>query len=176
MPSYVAFLRAINLGARRKFPKDAIRASVEGAGFTDVETYLNTGNVRLGSPMRSRARVEATLEKAFLADRGFEVPTIGFPTAEIAQVAADAATLTSPTLARHYIYLLKDPLTPEVIDRIEQSARDGHRALVRDRACHVLLGAGYQQGQVDPLNVARHLGVATNRNLNVLATLARKWC
>ena len=30
MPSYVAFLRAINLGATRKFPKDDIRAAVEG--------------------------------------------------------------------------------------------------------------------------------------------------
>ena len=28
MPTYVAFLRAINLGATRKFPKDAIKAAI----------------------------------------------------------------------------------------------------------------------------------------------------
>ena len=43
MATYIAFLRAINLGATRKFPKDAIKASVEAAGGTDVETYINTG-------------------------------------------------------------------------------------------------------------------------------------
>ena len=78
MPTYVAFLRAINLGATRKFPKDAIKAAAEKAGFTDVETYINTGNLRVTTRMRSRAKVEAALEKAFLEDRGFEVPTIAF--------------------------------------------------------------------------------------------------
>lgn len=78
MATYVAFLRAINLGAKRKFPKDAIVAAVEAAGFTEVETYINTGNVRFDTTMRSRAKIEAALEEAFLADRGFEVPTIVF--------------------------------------------------------------------------------------------------
>ena len=50
VPTYAAFLRAINLGATRKFPKDAIKAAVEGAGMTDVETYINTGNVRFTTP------------------------------------------------------------------------------------------------------------------------------
>jgi uncharacterized protein (DUF1697 family) len=49
VPTYVAFLRAINLGAKGKFPKAAIIRAVEAAGFTDVETYINTGNVRFDS-------------------------------------------------------------------------------------------------------------------------------
>ncbi|MGH3307430.1 MAG: DUF1697 domain-containing protein, partial [Nocardioides sp.] len=83
MPTYVAFLRAINLGPTRKFPKDAIKAAAEKAGFTDVETYINTGNLRVTTKMRSRAKVEEALEKAFLDDRGFEVPTIAFTPAEV---------------------------------------------------------------------------------------------
>ena len=47
MPAYIAFLRAINLGATRTFPQDAIRTATEAAGASDVETYINTGNVRL---------------------------------------------------------------------------------------------------------------------------------
>ena len=45
MPTYVAFLRAINLGPNRKFAKADIVAATEAAGGTDVETYINTGNV-----------------------------------------------------------------------------------------------------------------------------------
>ena len=45
MPTYVAFLRAINLGSTRKFPKAAIVRACENAGFTEVETYINSGNV-----------------------------------------------------------------------------------------------------------------------------------
>ena len=36
--TYVAFLRAINLGATRKFPKDAIVASARAAGFEATST------------------------------------------------------------------------------------------------------------------------------------------
>ncbi|MCY7395437.1 MAG: DUF1697 domain-containing protein [Nocardioides sp.] len=57
-------MRAIDLGARRRFPKDAIRAAVQGAGCTGVETYLNTGNVRLTTSLRSTAKVEALLQDA----------------------------------------------------------------------------------------------------------------
>ncbi|MCW2797304.1 DUF1697 domain-containing protein, partial [Nocardioides sp.] len=76
MATYIAFLRAINLGPTRKFAKADIIAAVEATGGTDVATYINTGNVRFDSTMRSRARIEETLEKAFLESRGFEVPTI----------------------------------------------------------------------------------------------------
>ena len=90
VPAYVAFLRAINLGPTRKFPKAAIVEAVEDCGFTDVETYINTGNVRFRCSLRSRAKVEQALEKSFRKHAGFEVPTIVFTPAELRQVAADA--------------------------------------------------------------------------------------
>jgi uncharacterized protein (DUF1697 family) len=177
MPTYIAFLRAINLGPKRKFPKADIVAATEAAGATDVETYINTGNVRLTTPLRSRARVESALEKAYLAQTGFAVPTIAFTPAELAAVAADADELTRPDLQRHYLYLLKDE--PDA-DRVAALlAREGvtDRVVVRGRAAHLLHGAEYQAGGVDPWGIEKALGVvATNRNLNVVTTLAQKWC
>ncbi len=96
MPTYVAFLRAINLGATRKFPKADIIAATEAAGGTDVATHINTGNVLLTTSLRSRAKVEAALEAAYEADRGFAVPTIVFTPAELRQIAADADELARP--------------------------------------------------------------------------------
>ncbi|WP_228484673.1 DUF1697 domain-containing protein [Microbacterium cremeum] len=177
MPTYVAFLRAINLGANRKFPKDDIRRAVEGVGFTDVETHINTGNVRFSTPMRSRAKIEAALESAFLADRGFEVPAIVYSIAEFAEIARDADRLSgeNPGLARHYVYLMKDELPDETVARIAALKTDAGEMVVRGRAAHALLRPGYEAGTVDPLGAAKLLGVATNRNLNVVTTLAQKW-
>lgn len=176
--TYLAFLRAINLGAKRVFPKDDIRRVVEAAGFTDVETHINTGNVRFSTPMRSRARIEAALESAFAADRGFDVPTIVYSTAEFAEIARDAERLSAenPGLARHYVYLMKDELPAATVARIAELATDAGEMVVRGRAAHALLRPGYEAGTVDPLGAAKLLGVATNRNLNVVTTLARKWC
>src|ERR687895_789041 len=58
MATYLGFLRAINLGPNRRFPKAAIVAATEAAGFRDVATHIASGNVRFDTTMRSRARIE----------------------------------------------------------------------------------------------------------------------
>jgi len=178
MATYLAFLRAINLGRNRKFPKDDIRRVVTGAGFGDAETHINTGNVRFTTSLRSRARIEDTLERAFLADRGFDVPTIVFSTAEFRAIATDAAELTAarPGLARHYVYLLKCEPDPVAQAAVEATSSPVGDMVVRGRAAHALLMPGYQDGIVDPLGAARLLGVATTRNATVVAAIAQKWC
>ena len=175
MATYLAFLRAINLGANRKFPKAAIVEAVEGAGCTEVQTYINTGNVRFATTLRSRARIEGLLEKAFLDRAGFEVPTIVYTPAELAAVAEDAAELHGPDVARHYVYLLKAEPERDRVTALEERAAGA--VVVRNRAAHLLLGPDHPTGTVDPFGVEKALGVtATNRNLNVVTTLARTWC
>ena len=91
MPTYVAFLRAINLGPNRKFAKAAIVEAVEDCGFTDVETYINTGNVRFDrvDEVAGQGRGRRW-SRSFRKHAGFEVPTIVFTPAELKQIAADA--------------------------------------------------------------------------------------
>src|SRR5262245_19131226 len=100
MPTYIAFLRAINIG-KRKFAKGAIVAACEAVGCTDVETYINTGNVRVTTPLRSRAKVEAALEDAFAEAAGFDVPTIVLTPKELTAVAAYAEKVGRDHDARH---------------------------------------------------------------------------
>lgn len=97
MPAYVAFLRAINLGARRKFPKPDLIRVVEETGAVDLAVHLNTGNVLLTSRQRSPEAVARTLEAAFVTDRGFEVPTVVVTLDQLRQVAADAAQMAGLT-------------------------------------------------------------------------------
>lgn len=176
MATHIAFLRAINLGAKRKFPKASIVAAAESAGFADVATYINTGNVRLTTTMRSRAKIEAAFERACEEHAGFDVPVIVFSPAELAEVAAEAERLTTPDLERHYIYLLKSAPEAKAITTLEARSDGANRVVVRGRAAHVLLGPGYTAGSVDPYSVEKSLGVvATNRNVKVVTTLARMW-
>lgn len=178
MATYLAFLRAINLGSTRVFPQADIRRAVAETGFENAETHINTGNVRFESRMRSRAKIEHALEQTFARDRGFEVPTIVYSAAEFAAVAHETQRLHDehPGLARHYVYLLKDELSGDDRRSVEETATDSGAMVVRGRAAHALLRPGYENGRVDPLGAARLLGVATNRNHTVIRTLAQKWC
>jgi uncharacterized protein (DUF1697 family) len=175
MATYIAFLRAINLGATRKFPKDAIKASVEAAGGTNVETYINTGNVRFDSTLRSRAKVEEALERAFLEDRGFEVPTIVFTPQELAEIAEDAKRFGDGHAGRHYVSLLKQAPSAAAVARLDELSTAEEFARVGGRAVHLLLGEQYHTAKLTNAAIEKELGVATNRNLTVIRTLAERW-
>jgi uncharacterized protein (DUF1697 family) len=172
--TYIGFLRAINLGATRKFPKASIIAAVEAAGFTDVATHINTGNVRFDTPMRSRARIEAALEEAFAAEAGFEVPTIVFTQKELREIAEHAASFGHG--GRHYVSLLKETPSAAAVRKLEESSTTDEVAKVGGRAVHLLIGANYHEAKLTNAVVEKALGVATNRNLTVIRTLAEKWC
>jgi uncharacterized protein (DUF1697 family) len=174
MPTYVAFLRAINVG-KRMFAKGAIVQACEDAGFTDVETYINTGNVRVTTPLRSRAEVEARLEKAFRRAAGFDVPTIVFTPEELSQIAADAEELAGGHDGLRYVSLLKEAPAAAAVADLQDAGKEGERAEVRGRAAHLLLGKDYHTARLTNAVVERHLGVATNRNVKVIRTLAEKW-
>ena len=177
MPSYVAFLRAINLGPTRKFPKDAIRAAVESTGCTGVETYINTGNVLLSTRMRSRAKVESALEAAFLADRGFAVPTIAFTPAELRDIVADVDELWAEygEPKAHAVTLFKEPPTTAAVAAVE--ALDlGDVPVVRGRAAHVLLRENFHESKVLSSKEFAALGKGTARYAKVIREITARWC
>lgn len=184
MSTWVAFLRAINLGRTRKFPKDDIAAATEAAGFTGVATHINTGNVRLETRMRSRARIEEALERAYRERTGFEVPTICLTVAELRRVVEDAAGLADrlPQGGTHYVSLLKgEPDETAVAALADLAAGRGEGAgaavvLPPSRAVHLLVPDPYHSAQLTNAEVERVLGVSTNRNLRVLGALVEKWC
>ena len=75
MPSYVAFLRAVNVSGR--FVKMAeLRAALEAARFTDVATYIQSGNVFVRTPLRSVRAASAELSRVLTQWAGFDVRAI----------------------------------------------------------------------------------------------------
>ena len=69
MARYVALLRGINVGGKNAVPMPALKASFEDAGFREVRTYIQSGNVVFDAPSASQAdltrRIEGILRKAF---------------------------------------------------------------------------------------------------------------
>lgn len=171
--TWIAFLRAINLGATRKFPKASIIGAVEAAGGTEVETYINTGNVRFEHPIEDREAMELALEKAFEEASGFAVPTICLTPVELTEVARTAEGLAHA--GKHYISLLKEEPAADAVEALLARATDAERLHVSGRGVHLLLGEDYHTAKLSNATVEKVLGVATNRNVTVIAELARRW-
>jgi uncharacterized protein (DUF1697 family) len=69
MPRYVALLRGVNVGGKNAVPMPALKAAFEDAGFQDVATYIQSGNVLFTAPASGQAdlarRIEQMIRKAF---------------------------------------------------------------------------------------------------------------
>lgn len=62
MQRYVVLLRGINVGGKNKLPMADLRASLFDEGFTEVVTYIQSGNVLLSSSLPAKA-VSETIER-----------------------------------------------------------------------------------------------------------------
>lgn len=70
---YLALLRGINVGGKSKVEMGRLKQMFERLGFTNVKTYINSGNVIF----RSNTMPDlAMIERAIQADFGFAVPVL----------------------------------------------------------------------------------------------------
>jgi uncharacterized protein (DUF1697 family) len=154
-----------------------LRQALEDAGFEDVETHIQTGNVRFRTRLRSKAKVVAALEKAMLADRGFEVPVVLLTPAELVAVRDEAEELAGGrALKGHYVALLADKPEAGGAEALEGRSDDGEEVRVGARAVHLLLTSKpYHEARTGNAEVEARLGVATTRNLTVITKLSEKW-
>jgi uncharacterized protein (DUF1697 family) len=63
--SYVALLRGINVGGKNLIPMAQLRECFERMGFSDVTTYIQSGNVLFWAAEVDESAVEERLAKAF---------------------------------------------------------------------------------------------------------------
>ncbi|HEX6756156.1 MAG TPA: DUF1697 domain-containing protein [Mycobacteriales bacterium] len=76
MPTWVALLRAVNLGRVNKVSMPVLREALTEAGFTNVRTYVQSGNIVLDSPMRSAAKVGAAVGGVVHERFGVDTPVV----------------------------------------------------------------------------------------------------
>ena len=86
MPKYVAFLRAINVGGHT-VKMDQLRKLFEAIGFTNVETFIASGNVIFDSKTKSAVALERKIESHLEKALGYKVATFLRTTAELASIA-----------------------------------------------------------------------------------------
>jgi uncharacterized protein (DUF1697 family) len=86
MPKYVAFLRAINVGGHT-VTMDYLRRLFEAMKFSNVETFIASGNVIFDSTSKSANALERKIGDYLQETLGYEVATFVRSTSEVADVA-----------------------------------------------------------------------------------------
>lgn len=87
MSRYAAFLRGMNLGNRR-ITNDELRSHFVALGFSDVGTFLASGNVVFNAEAESPLEIEGRIEEGLAEALGYEVPTFVRTAEAVREIAA----------------------------------------------------------------------------------------
>ena len=87
MVRYIAFLRGINVGGHR-VKMDRLRELFEELGFSDVTTFIASGNVIFTGQSTDPAALEREIERHLEQQLGYEVATFIRSPSELAAIAA----------------------------------------------------------------------------------------
>lgn len=106
---HVALLRGINVGGNNKIRMMELAAAFRDAGYDEVSTYINSGNVLFSAATRPEpATLEALISDAFSLDIAVLVRTH----AEIAEVVASAPEEFDDPEVRPDVWFLRPGLSP----------------------------------------------------------------
>jgi uncharacterized protein (DUF1697 family) len=164
MPVYVVLLRAVNVGGRGRLPMAELAAMCTAEGYTDVATYIASGNVVFHSEA-TPAAIGRGLGKRLAAYAGKPVGLHVRTAAEIAAVLA-ANPFPQAPLNRIMAVFLPGPPPPDTLAAVRGQKDEVIELGRREIYVHYANGVG-QSKLVIP--AAKD---ATARNLNTVARLA----
>jgi uncharacterized protein (DUF1697 family) len=163
MTTYAAFLRAVNVGGTGKLPMSELRAMCETLGFSNVRTYIASGNVVLDSTLAERT-VKAKLEQALEEYAGKPVGVLVRTGAELAAVLAGNPFESAAPNQTVVIFL--DAAPPQnVLENVSGQKSEEIRIGKRELYVHYAHGIGQSKLKI-PLAAG-----GTARNMNTVAKL-----
>lgn len=166
MDTFIALLRAVNVGGTGKLPMEDLRALCATAGFRDVRTYIASGNVVLRCA-KTEAQVKKALEAALHEYAGKPVGVLVRSPAQMRAVLEANPFADSPSNRVHAIFLddapPADALTQARHQRSERIAL-GKREIYIDYAD--------ADGMRDSKLQIPAAKAGTARNMNTVAKLA----
>src|SRR5262245_56897734 len=164
MTTFVALLRAVNVGGTGKLPMDDLRVLCGEAGFAKVRPFIASGNV-IFSSRKSENQVKAALVASLEEYAGKKVVVLVRTAAEMAEVSASNPFPDAP--AKWTVAIFLDVPPPR--DTLDQVAgRKDERIVLGEREIYVHYGEGMGKSKLR-IPAAK---AGTARNMNTVAKLA----
>jgi uncharacterized protein (DUF1697 family) len=170
---YAVLLRAVNVGGNNKVPMARLRELAEELGYTDVATYLQSGNLVVSAAAKKASDVETAVADSIRHDLGVDVAVMVRSRKELAAVIAgnpfgDFANDPKRLLVN---FLAAQPAAAklDVLDREEFAPE---RFEFGDRCIYQWFPDGVGRSKLATAPWDRRLGVrGTGRNWRTVTTL-----
>ncbi len=164
MTSYVALLRAVNVGGTGKLPMSELKAMCEAVGLEHVRTYIASGNVLFNSRLGEKS-ISKTLKQR-LADYASKPVGVLVRTAdEMAEVLAENPFSEEP--GNRVVAIFLDS-APAAVALKKVTGKKNERLALGRREIYVHYGDGMADSRLW-IPAAKD---GTSRNINTVTKLA----
>ena len=175
MPTYTAFLRAINVGGHT-VKMDRLRALLEEAGLERVSTFIASGNVIFESGEKA-ATLERAIARHLEKALGYEVGVYLRTPGELALVATHPPFTAGEvaSAATVYVCFLPKSASDQVVEAVAALGTPTQVLRVHGRELYWLCHTKISESDVDDRALGKALGMPmTMRNLNTVRRILAK--
>ena len=164
MPAFVALLRAVNVGGTGKLPMSELKAMCEAEGYTQVQTYIASGNVVFATKS-SATKIKAALESRLQHYAGKPVEVVVRTAAEMNDVLK-ANPFPDAAPNRVIVHFLNESPPSDALHKIKGQKDELMHLGQREIYVH------YGEGMGSSKLVIPAAKSGTGRNMNTVAKLA----
>ena len=178
MITHLALLRGINVSGHNMIKMDALQKMLENMGFTNVITYIQSGNVFVTSKEEDAATVGFKIKQEIFKVFGYDVPTI-----VIAQNDLENCLVNNPFLKEKevdhkklYVAFISKELRSENINDLKISQFKPDEASIDANKIFIKYAVGAGKTRLDQKYIEKKLNVtATIRNWNSVSQLLKMY-
>lgn len=170
----IALLRGINVGGKNKLPMTVLAAMFTKAGCTEVQTYIQSGNVVFKTAAGADRKIAAAVSKAIQAQCHLTVPVVVRTGAQMAAVLNANPFLRKSVPAESlHVMFLGDAPAAALVAGLEPDRSPGDKFIVRGSEIYLHLPNGAARTKLTNAYFdAKLRTVSTMRNWRTVLTLA----
>jgi len=167
-------LRGINVTGHKMIKMDALRASFAALRLSNVQTYIQSGNVIFGVGNGSVAALSEKIQQRILRDFGFTVPVFLRTAKELTEIIKHNPFLNETAIdhSKLHVTFLSDAALDTASEALQPLAVKPERFCVIGREIYLYCPNGYGRTKLSNTAIEKKLSIgATTRNWKTVNTL-----
>ncbi len=176
MQKYISILRGINVGGHKMIKMDVLRKMYEALDFSDIKTYIQSGNVIFACKKTNCTYLENKIAENIVKTFGFDVPVMVKEVQDIAIILQNNPFVkdrNEDEKALHVTFLSEIPDT-EAVEKIKNATYDGDEFVIVEKTVYLYCVNSYHKTKLSNNFFEKKLNVtATTRNWKTVNELAK---
>ncbi len=149
MPRFVVLLRGVNVGKGNRVPMADFKAMLQGLGYEDVVTLLNSGNAVFTSSGRFPTKHTQKIATALAESIGVNAAVVVKSSAGFASaVAANPIPVPEQDHSKFLVAFANDPATLKGLETLQALVQPSERLVIGQEAAYLYCAAGILESKV----------------------------